>query len=154
MDGHCSRCPGHPKLEATRLKGVALHLCKSCRGILMAREDVEAVLAMVGWRGQESDPEGAPGYFDRLRGAAHFLNKEISLRCPACRYNMYEVQAGDLLIDFCLNCQALWFDEGELKTALREARELGTVHLVPADISENGTIALVGWMLQSLPEPK
>ena len=55
---------------------------------------------------------------------------------------MHEVGSDGLVIDFCLNCEAARFDEGELKTALASAREHGAIDIISDDLGGNDTAAL------------
>ena len=92
----------------------------------------------------------AESYFKSLRGTAQFSEPHPSISCPECHYDMYEVASYGLVIDFCLNCQHLWFDHGELKATLRKARLEGAVDIVPSDVEESDTVALIGWMLETM----
>ena len=147
MDPRCPRCSDRPVLKPRELKGAEMLVCGNCRGILMTRADVDAVLALAV---RDTEPEGTNSYFKRLRHTAQFCDPDPSLRCPHCRYDMYEVASRGLVIDFCINCEAIWFDHGELKEALRIAKEHGSLELVPADFGDSDTVALIGWMLGSL----
>lgn len=113
----------------------------------MRRRDAEAIIALAGWSHPPTPPDN---YFHQLRETARFRNSKEPLRCPECRYDMHEVDNNGLVVDFCLNCQALWFDGGELKTALGRARTEGTLELVPRDVGDSDTVHLIGWMLQRL----
>jgi Zn-finger nucleic acid-binding protein len=146
----CPRCDGGPPLEDSNLKGVEVQICRGCRGILMTRTDLGAVIAMVGRRATAQVDGHADGYFARLRDAPEFLGHETSLRCPNCRYNMYEVESHNIVVDFCLNCQSIWFDEGELQTTLAQARAHGAIELVPGDLGKNETARLIHYMLDTL----
>ena len=144
----CPRCPGGHHLEKGDLRGVPLRLCKECRGLLMMRVDLDA---LVGAAGRDSG-KGAQRaqYFERLRHASKFLSSSSSMLCPRCQYNMYEVGTAGLVIDFCLNCEAVWFDEGELKTALALAREHGAIDIIPDDLGGNDTAALIQTLLETV----
>jgi len=120
----------------------------------MTRGDLEAIVTTVGRRAT-SDPKKNPaGYFDRLKSAAEFVGKQRSMKCPHCRYNMYEVHNQKIVVDFCLNCQAVWFDEGELNSTLAIARERGAFDLVPDDLGKNETAKLICFMLDTVSEPE
>ena len=116
----------------------------------MTRHDLDAVVAMVGRSAIKAPQVDAVGYFKRLKSAAKFVADERSIRCPNCRYNMYEVQSAGIVVDFCLNCQSIWFDEGELGAAITVARERGSINLVPPNTDENDTAALICFMLHTV----
>jgi len=146
----CPRCADQ-RLVAKDLKGLAVQVCDGCHGILMARAALEAATALV----KPATPEArrvhtANDYFSSLSAAAEFVGHKHTLLCPSCRYDMYEVKSRDLLVDFCLNCQALWFDEGELQRVMAMARERGDVDLVPDSLKGNRTAELICYMLGTI----
>ncbi len=147
-DPHCPRCPKGTRLVERQLKGANIEICEICHGVLMQRTDVDAMLAIAGRKAKKHG--SAKSYFKSLHSSAQFTHPSPSISCPDCHYDMYEVSSYGLVIDFCLNCQHLWFDHGELKTALRKAKEEGIVDFVPSSIEESDTVALIGWMLETM----
>jgi uncharacterized protein len=41
--------------------------------------------------------------------------------CPACKRDMIVVEYHRVELDYCLNCQGVWFDAGELELLLESA---------------------------------
>lgn len=148
MDPCCPRCPTGTMLTDKTLKGYNVDVCDVCHGALIRRADVDAMLAVAGRRAAKHGT--AASYFERLHATAQFRAPAPSMSCPECHYNMFEVTSHGLVIDFCLNCQHLWFDHGELKAALQEAQAEGTLELVPPDVAQSDTVALIGWMLERM----
>jgi len=149
MDSSCPRCTGAPKLVQTDLKGITIDICGGCRGILMSREEVETAVSIAGQLAVQRGKD-ASGYFERVKERAEFLDRPASVLCPCCRYNMYEVESYDIVVDFCLNCQAVWFDEGELKSTLKIARNKGAIDLIPQETNTNETASLICLMLDTV----
>ena len=117
----------------------------------MTRSALETVTALASPQARSArPPRAAADYFTSLQSAAQFVSGKHSLICPTCRYNMYEVKTHDLVIDFCLNCQSLWFDEGELQRAMSLTRERGGLDLVPDTLKGNQTAELICYMLGTL----
>jgi len=41
--------------------------------------------------------------------------------CPACKNDMIVVEHEDIELDYCTNCNGVWFDSGELELLLEAA---------------------------------
>ena len=116
----------------------------------MTRTELDHILAVVARKATTVQKVTTGDYFQRLQESATFVEQEVSLKCPCCAYNMYEVESFGIVVDFCLNCQSVWFDEGELTRALAVARKRGPIDMVPADVSEHDTATLICYMLETL----
>lgn len=87
----CPKC--RAPLEAVEIAaGVVVRTCTACSGVLYESDDIAVPLKLVGPR---------PARFD----------------CPRCRRPMETATAydGQIEVDRCGLCQALWFDAGEIK---------------------------------------
>ena len=87
----CPKCKA--PLEAVEIAdGVVVRNCTACSGVLYEADDVAVPLKLIGPK---------PARFD----------------CPRCRRPMETVTAyeGQIEVDRCLTCAALWFDAGEIK---------------------------------------
>jgi len=115
----------------------------------MTRHDLEAVVATVGRNAVVRQEGAAVDYFERLKNAARFTQDHTSIACAQCRYSMFEISREGLVLDFCLNCQAVWFDEGELQATLALARQRGPLGLIPSEVGENDTASLICYMLEA-----
>src|SRR4030042_6789677 len=61
--------------------------------------------------------------------------------CPACKKDMIVVEYSNVELDYCLNCQGVWFDSDELELLLK-SMDLNTPDLLLSHIlasSEAGT---------------
>ncbi len=114
----------------------------------MTWADLRAAIGIAARAGaRESSPSG---YFTRIKHQPAWVNEDPSIRCPECRYNMYEAKNHGIVVDFCLNCEAVWFDEGELRAALAAAKKSGGLQLVPDDTEANETASLIAYMLDTI----
>ena len=116
----------------------------------MTRSDLEAITALAGRAAPTGASPDAKSYFARVKASPEWVDDTHSMRCPSCRYNMYEVEGHGIKVDFCLNCQAVWFDEGELSSTLNLARDRGSIDLIPDDVEEHQTASLICYMLDTL----
>lgn len=148
----CPRCRPPQILVSNTLRGASVRVCNTCKGLLVRRTDLETLVAAVARaaHGERKETRAGGDYFDRLRSAAQFAGNPHHLSCPECRYDMHEVTCHDLMVDFCLNCQSIWFDEGELHQAFALARDRGDFDLIPPDLNGNDTASLICYMLDSL----
>lgn len=138
-------------MEVGDLRGLKVRICRTCRSILMTRADLRVVLGMAA-RSPDGRPQTSTSYFDRLKGKPSWVSENASLRCPECSYNMFEVQNHGIVVDFCLNCEAVWFDRGELRLALEVAKERGGLKLIPEHTGENETAEVIAYMLDLITE--
>lgn len=127
----CPRCADHPALEQLIRKGVEFFGCKSCRGILLEKRSVLKVVLTI----RRPDPQvtaEAYDYFNALVAAAEFTSsRQASMSCPHCKYDMYETENRGVRLDFCMNCQSVWFDSGELQQILQRLRRGENLSLIP-----------------------
>ncbi|MEM6731776.1 MAG: zf-TFIIB domain-containing protein [Myxococcota bacterium] len=137
-------------MDESDLRGIAVRICRECRSILMTRADLRVVLGLAGRTTGARRPTGPSGFFDRIKGKPTWVKSTASLRCPECRYNMYEVQNHGIVVDFCLNCESVWFDEGELNQALAVSKERGGLKLIPEQVGKNETAEVIAYMLDTL----
>ncbi len=56
--------------------------------------------------------------------------------CPACKSHMIVVEHNDIELDWCHNCQGVWFDSTELEL-LFKSMNLDGHDLIPANISSS-----------------
>ncbi len=132
----CPRCEAHPALEKMVKKGVEFHGCRTCRGLLLDKRGLVSVLRVMRGPSAQATAE-TYDYFNRLVSSSEFVrNKEASMSCPQCRYDMYETENRNVRLDFCMNCQAMWFDSGELQQILQRLRSGETFSLVPLPSSD------------------
>ncbi|MCR4294807.1 MAG: zf-TFIIB domain-containing protein, partial [Elusimicrobia bacterium] len=87
----CPKC--RAPLEEVRIAdGIVVRACSACSGVMYEWNDVAVPLKLVGAK---------PARFD----------------CPRCRRPMETATAyeGQIEVDRCLTCSALWFDAGEIQ---------------------------------------
>ena len=90
-DMKCPKCQA--PLEAIEIaSGVVVRSCAGCSGVMYEADDLAVPLPLVGPR---------PARFD----------------CPRCRRPMETANSydGQIEVDRCATCSALWFDAGEIK---------------------------------------
>lgn len=88
---NCPKC--RAPLEEVRISdGIVVRSCTACYGVMYEADDVAVPLRLIGAK---------PARFD----------------CPRCRRPMETATAyeGQLEVDRCLTCSALWFDAGEIQ---------------------------------------
>ncbi|MBI2788602.1 MAG: DUF4178 domain-containing protein [Elusimicrobia bacterium] len=86
----CPKCQA--PLEAVEISsGIVVRTCTGCSGVLYEADDIAVPLRLIGPR---------PARFD----------------CPRCRRPMETANAyeGQIEVDRCATCSALWFDAGEI----------------------------------------
>jgi Zn-finger nucleic acid-binding protein len=134
----CPRCAEPRALEVIVRKGVEFNGCHSCKGILLPKKSVLRVLQTM----RRPDPQSTAetyDYFNSLVAAAEFSSgKDASMSCPACKYDMYETENRGVRLDFCMNCQSIWFDAGELQQILARLRRGEALSLIPLPSDEVG----------------
>jgi Zn-finger nucleic acid-binding protein len=103
-------CPACSKpLAAARLDEQPVHVCQTCRGVLMPRATFADVVSRR--RAWASSPVGVPRPLDRRE-------LERAVTCPRCGTHMAThpyLGPGAIVIDTCETCDYLWLDAGELK---------------------------------------
>jgi Zn-finger nucleic acid-binding protein len=104
-------CPGCSKPLATAtLDGAhAVHYCRNCRGVLLARRIFAEVVRMR--RAWASGTPSTPAPPKR-----HELERRVA--CPNCRTRMLVhpyYGPGNIVMDSCERCDAVWLDFGELR---------------------------------------
>jgi len=104
-------CPGCTKPLATgMLDDVhAVHYCRNCRGVLLPRRTfAEVVRVRRAWAGGTPTTPVPP--------TRHELERRVA--CPNCRTLMLVhpyYGPGNVVMDSCEGCDAVWLDFGELK---------------------------------------
>ena len=106
-------CPVCNKpLVAYELEGVEIDHCVSCGGTWVDAGELEQIAAVAGAPGEElSRAVEAAGRGRRTRR-----------RCPRCPARLREIRVGEsppVQIDDCPEGHGLWFDRGEMSTAIR-----------------------------------
>lgn len=122
----CPLC-GKPMAKALLDQAHAIEFCEACRGALMPRASFAAVVEQR--RGWATGAPGPPVPLDRRE-----LDRRLA--CPSCR-NTMDVHPyygpGNVVIDTCARCDAVWLDVGELKQiADAPGRDRGSRGLPPA----------------------
>ncbi len=128
---NCPRCETHPPLQELHKKTMHFFGCHTCHGVLLEKRQIGDIVQRV--HPAEVEPEG---YFSTLVAAAEFNDNKKSIVCPHCKYDMYETENRGIALDFCLNCQAIWFDDGELQQVLHRVRAGERINLVPLPQTE------------------
>lgn len=128
---NCPRCPDKQALQALQKKTMRFNGCVTCKGVLLDRRSLESVMKNIEAQSQAEPKKPEDGYFSTLVAASEFVSNAASVACPRCKYNMYETENRGIKLDFCLNCQSIWFDSGELGEVLKRLRHGEQFNLIP-----------------------
>jgi Zn-finger nucleic acid-binding protein len=109
-EGNPPACPAcHNPLAAARLDERPVHVCQTCRGVLLPRGTFADVVSRR--RAWASSPVAEPRPLDRRE-----LERDVT--CPRCGTRMAThpyLGPGAVVIDTCDTCDCVWLDAGELK---------------------------------------
>lgn len=126
-----SRCP-HCRRELvwTRTHDVVVEACLTCKGCMLSAPAV----AQLGRRPDAGLSRLPPGV-TRCRACSELARPDdsfcgecgaqLGLDCPACRGSMRTVMVGQVEVDLCADCAAVWLDRGEAGR-VAEGPPLGT----------------------------
>jgi Zn-finger nucleic acid-binding protein len=119
----CVRCAG-AKLVELIFPGTQerIFACPSCKGTYLPKGRLEAIHKalepIVGQLGKS--PLG-----DRTAEIlAEIKVQQEKPSCPICKGPFEESKRKSMMLDRCANCQALWFDAGQLTTELEVSRKI------------------------------
>lgn len=108
--------------EKSVVRGLSVSSCESCNGVLFDAGDAELLLGssdtLMSLSGSMflGDECGSCGATDNVPGALKCANcaADLGLSCPSCKGRMLLAQVLNVEIDICNECQACWFDDGEV----------------------------------------
>jgi len=105
---YCPRCK--EKLERTNSSGIETEKCLYCDGVWAPGESLRLLL--------KKEPK-APS-LESLKKVANGGASEVSeLACPECSdESLGKVASFGVELDYCANCNGIYFDAGELKAVL------------------------------------
>ena len=110
--GHqCPLC-AQPLTRAVLDDREPIEMCERCKGIFLARRAFAVTLTAR--RRAAKTPPVTPLPADRA-------DLERRIACPACRTPMiadWYYGPGNIVIDTCPSCDAVWLDAGELRRAI------------------------------------
>ena len=113
-----------------------VQFCRKCRGVLMPRTSFATVVQKR--RAWAEDPPGPPIPLDKSE-----LDRKVF--CPSCGGRMLThpyYGPGNVVLDNCTSCDAIWLDFGELKQIVAApGRDRGSRELVPRSTTESGVLA-------------
>ena len=112
----CPRC--RETLIRAKISGQELRACRSCGGVWMGA-DVFADLV----RTAPNRLEAADTKFPNLIGVG--WNRVGPKRCPQCGQQLREAPVtgvDGVMIDRCMDCNGVWFDDGELAAVVSVAQ--------------------------------
>ncbi len=105
----CPVCPDCITLIAGSVHGHRVHYCKKCRGVLTFNEGFLEIVKTI--RAHHEGPDDKPSPLDPRE-------YERTIRCPMCDQIMEAhpyYGPGNVIIDTCNHCRAVWLDHGELR---------------------------------------
>lgn len=104
----CPNC--NNAMIVLQMQEVEIDLCVDCEGIWLDSGELEILL-------QDADrAKELLGSFDVIS------TDEKARKCPICLKRMEKISAGSVVLDRCKRGDGLWFDKGELKSILDNAR--------------------------------
>jgi len=113
-----------------------VQFCRNCRGVLLPRASFATVVEQR--RAWTADPPGPAVPLDKTE-----LDRKVS--CPSCRERMLThpyYGPGNVVLDSCATCDAIWLDFGELKQIVAApGRDRGSRQLVPRSTPESNVVA-------------
>lgn len=142
------RCPRCPDSQLGTADASNTRHCTTCGGVYIARDGIERLVTSA------RDPAVRQETGARLQSwlaSPQFVETDPPIACPQCRYNMYLVASGGVELDFCLNCEGMWFDRGELDTVYERLRTGELTTLTPGSVAEDDhDAALIVHMLGTI----
>lgn len=115
----CPRC--HETLVQAKLVGRELRACRACGGIWLGTDVFRDLMQSVPHRLSAADTK-----FPNLIGVG--WSRVAPKRCPQCGQALAEapVKGVDgVNVDRCMQCDGVWFDDGELAAVVAAARRRG-----------------------------
>jgi Zn-finger nucleic acid-binding protein len=113
-----------------------VQFCRNCRGVLLPRSSFATVVQQR--RAWAEDPPGPAVPLDKSE-----LDRKVF--CPSCGERMLThpyYGPGNVVLDNCTTCDAIWLDFGELKQIVAApGRDRGSRELVPRSTTESDTVA-------------
>ncbi|MFQ6134137.1 MAG: M48 family metalloprotease [Armatimonadota bacterium] len=119
-DGACPRCS--ESLSRAKLRGREMQVCKSCGGVWIGSDELNHLLKTVPQRLVDADTK-----FPNLIGVG--WNRVAPKRCPQCGKKLAAAsvrEAAGVAVDCCLDCDGVWFDDGELAAVAVAAKSRQT----------------------------
>jgi Zn-finger nucleic acid-binding protein len=104
----CATC-GKPLASAMLDDAHPVQYCRNCRGVLLPRRSFAAVVQRR--RAWATEPPGPPV-------ALNPKDLDRKINCPSCKARMVThpyFGPGNVVMDSCEACEAIWLDFGELK---------------------------------------
>lgn len=102
---HCPNC--QQRLDRTKYSGANVHQCRQCGGHLVDKRRVKTIEKRI-----DKDHKSLVNEI----AASTQVDQLDKFRCPRCKAPMKKSVPEDLgfHVDECMNCDATWFDGGEL----------------------------------------
>ncbi|MBN2495649.1 MAG: zf-TFIIB domain-containing protein [Deltaproteobacteria bacterium] len=111
------KCPKCRKIEMDRetYEGIEIDRCPACKGMFLDRGELKALISKD--QGNVADNLAFSPTSDTMDA--------IEAHCFRCNKKMTPVQApGDVLVNLCENCGAIFLDQGELATLQLHAHQV------------------------------
>jgi Zn-finger nucleic acid-binding protein len=134
----CAAC-SKPLVTAILDEAHQIQYCRNCRGVLIPRRSFAAVVQKR--RAWATDPPGPPVALDRKE-----LDRKVA--CPSCGKPMAThpyYGPGNVVIDTCEDCHAVWLDFGEMKQIVdAPGKDRGTREQPPISPEPSPTTSITG----------
>ena len=127
----CPRCS--VEFGSRMLGEIEVEECASCGGVWLEEDELRKAKDL-------ADPDLVWMDFEIWKHADRFEVSVKPVRCPRCDIDMAAVVYGDtkIEVDFCIRCQSVWLDNGELEKIV----EALTDELMNMDIPDYVTESL------------
>lgn len=101
----CPKCPSFP-LEEKEMHGIKVHVCEKCGGLWLNKGELNAVAHQI---------EGDLEYCSTDHFAEDRYSGTFCPECPESRLvKVNFVSYSDIVMEYCMKCEGLWLDRGEL----------------------------------------
>lgn len=104
---NCTKC--NVELQLYRKNGLEIPYCKSCGGVWLTYDKLNSLAALIDLKTNIINPIT----MEPIRV------KEEAKHCPVCGKEMQKVYFNGTVVDKCMECKGIWFDEGELAKFFR-----------------------------------
>ncbi len=101
---NCPKCKTEP-MKQEIFEGIEVDRCPACKGLYLDSGELKGLLAKK--MGNTADTLGFSAISDHM--------DRINALCHRCNENMnVMIGPGDIRVDLCPNCKAIFLDQGEL----------------------------------------
>ncbi len=125
-------------MSSANATGHPTHSCLYCNGVWVGGTELKTLLSI---------EKGAPGISELSEYYKQHPDISENRNCPACEEpSFHVVKVHDVELDFCTNCNGVFFDEGEIKKVLPNTHKSDSNHWLGGYVASEGLF----WVLFGL----